>query len=78
MINCTTRDVTRHQTVAVRGSWHIAISTTETMTTINKTNIDPRTETLFAERAFLAGHIVELQAKALELEGHVVELESAV
>ena len=23
-INCTTRDVTRHQTVAVRGSWHIA------------------------------------------------------
>ena len=30
-INCTTRDVTRHQTVAVRGSWHIAISITETM-----------------------------------------------
>ena len=31
MINCTTRDVTRHQTVEVRGSWHIAISITETM-----------------------------------------------
>jgi hypothetical protein len=30
-INCTTGDVTRHQTVAVRGSWHIAISITETM-----------------------------------------------
>jgi len=30
-INCTTRDVTRHQTVAVRGSWHIAISFTKTM-----------------------------------------------
>ena len=27
-INCTTRDVTRHQTVAIRGSWHIAISLT--------------------------------------------------
>ena len=27
-INCTTGDVTRHQTVAVRGSWHIAISFT--------------------------------------------------
>ena len=48
------------------------------MTTINKTNIDPRTETLFAKRAFLAAHIVELQAKALELEVFVEGLESTV
>ena len=48
------------------------------MTTINKTNIDPRAETLFAKRAFLAAHIVELQAKALELEEFVKSLESTV
>ena len=32
-ITCTTRDVTRHQTVAVRGSWHIAISITTSQRT---------------------------------------------
>ena len=48
------------------------------MNTINKTNTDPGTETLFAKRAFLAGHIVELQAKALELEGFVEGFESTV
>ena len=48
------------------------------MTTINKTKIDPRTETLFVKGSFLDAHIGELRAKALELEGHVVELESAV
>ena len=30
-INCTTRDVTRHQTVAVRGSRHSTTTLTETM-----------------------------------------------
>jgi hypothetical protein len=30
-INCTTRDVTRHQTVAGRGSWHSTTPLTETM-----------------------------------------------
>ena len=48
------------------------------MSTINKTNTDPRTETLFAKRAFLAGQIVQLQAQALELEGFVEGLESTV
>ena len=77
-INCTTWDVTRPQSVAVRGSWHTTTTLMETMTTINKTNVDPRSETLFAKRCFLAAHIVELQAKALELEGVVEGLEATV
>jgi hypothetical protein len=74
-INCTTGDVTRHQTVAVRGSWHIAISISETMTMINKTKINPRKETLFVKRAFLARDIAELETLVADLESRVQEFE---
>ena len=50
-------------------------TTDNTMTTIKVTKIDPRKETLFVKRAFLARDIAELETLVAELESRVQEFE---